>query len=265
MAKLSLVKGTTSYRAYIFVQDSSVTTGAGLTGLVFNSGSLVAYYVRPGAVATQITLITQTVTGAYSSGGFVEVDSANMPGLYRVDIPDAALATGVNAVVVMLKGAANMVPVVLEVELTAINNQVASNGGLTNLDVAVSSRSTYAGGAVASVTAPVTVGTNNDKTGYALSVTGVSAVQLGLSTVTTAQVNAEVVDALSVDTYAEPSAVPVATASLAAKIGWLMALARNKLTQTATVQTLRNNGDSSDIATAAVSDDGTTFTRNGWA
>jgi hypothetical protein len=264
MAKLSLVKGTTSYRAYIFIQDSSVTTGAGLTGLVFNSGSLVASYVRPGAARQAITLITQTVTGAYASGGFVEVDSSNMPGLYRVDIPDAALATGVDAVVIMLKGAANMVPVVLEVELTAVNNQNATTGGLTNLDATVSSRSTYAGGAVASVTAAVTVGANNDKSGYALSGAGVSAVQLGLSTVTAAQVNAEVVDALNVDTYAEPSAVPVATASLAAKIGWLMALARNKLTQTSATQTLRNNGDSSDIATAAVSDDGTTFTRNGW-
>lgn len=38
----------------------------------------------------------------------------------------------------------------------------------TRLDATVSSRSTYAGGAVASVTAPVTVGTNSDKTGYAL-------------------------------------------------------------------------------------------------
>ena len=102
MAKLSLVKGTTSYRAYVFVQDSSVTTGDGLTGLAYNTGSLVASYVRPGAARTAITLATQTATGAYSSGGFVEVDGTNMPGIYRLDVPDAALATGVNAVVIML-------------------------------------------------------------------------------------------------------------------------------------------------------------------
>lgn len=47
-------------------------------------------------------------------------------------------------------------------------NPFDANQGLTNLDAAVSTRSTYAGGAVASVTAAVTVGTNNDKTGYAL-------------------------------------------------------------------------------------------------
>ncbi len=38
-----------------------------------------------------------------------------------------------------------------------------------NLDARVSSRSTFAGGAVASVAAPVTVGVNNDKAGYGLS------------------------------------------------------------------------------------------------
>jgi hypothetical protein len=42
----------------------------------------------------------------------------------------------------------------------------------TNLDVRVSSRSTFAGGPVASVTAPVSVGANNDKGGYSLSPTG---------------------------------------------------------------------------------------------
>ena len=62
----------------------------------------------------------------------------------------------------------------------------------------------------------------------------------------------------------EPSSVPPATASLAAKIGFLMALARNKLTQTATTSTLRNDGDTSSIGTSSVADDGTTFTRNEW-
>ena len=39
---------------------------------------------------------------------------------------------------------------------------------LGRIDATISSRSTFAGGAVASVTDPVTVATNNDKTGYAL-------------------------------------------------------------------------------------------------
>jgi hypothetical protein len=51
------------------------------------------------------------------------------------------------------------------------------------------------------------------------------------------------------------------TDTLAGKVDWLTALSRNKITQTATVQSLRNDADSADIASAAVSDDATTFTR----
>ena len=47
-----------------------------------------------------------------------------------------------------------------------------------NLDARISTRSTYAGGAVASVTAPVTVGTNNDKAGYVLSSAGLDAIAI---------------------------------------------------------------------------------------
>jgi hypothetical protein len=52
-------------------------------------------------------------------------------------------------------------------------------------------------GSVGSVSAGVTVTTNNDKTGYALSGAGVSAVQSGLSTLTQAQVGTEVDSSLA--------------------------------------------------------------------
>ena len=68
-------------------------------------------------------------------------------------------------------------------------------------------------------------------------------------------------NALATTTYAEPAAVPAATASIKDKIGWLAALARNKITQTATTQTLRNDADGADIAASTVSDDLTTFVR----
>jgi hypothetical protein len=115
--KLFLPKGKIDVTVYIFIPDSSSGVGAGLTGLVHNSSGLVAYYVRPLGNATQLTLATQTVTGAHSDGGFVEVSSANMPGIYRLDLSDAICATGATQVVVMLKGATNMAPVALEVQL----------------------------------------------------------------------------------------------------------------------------------------------------
>jgi len=82
-----------------------------------------------------------------------------------------------------------------------------------------------------------------------------------LNNLSAAEANAEMVDALSVDTYSESSGVPAATASLAAKIQWLATLARNRITETSTTQTVRNNADSATIASATVSDDATTFVR----
>jgi hypothetical protein len=64
---------------------------------------------------------------------------------------------------------------------------------------------------------------------------------------------------------AELAAVPAANASPLDKLNWMFALARNKVTQTATTQTLRNDADSGNIATSTVSDDATTFTRGEWA
>lgn len=64
---------------------------------------------------------------------------------------------------------------------------------------------------------------------------------------------------------AEPGGVPALTANLKTAISWLLALARNKMLQTSTTSTLRNDADNANIATSTVSDDGTTFTRGEWS
>lgn len=137
MAKLTLKAGTTSKDINVFVQDSSKTDGSGLTGLAYNTSSLSAYYHRQGAnAAVAISLATKTL-GTWASAGFVVVDGTNLPGVYELGIPDAALAAGATWVVIMLKGAANMAPVVLEIELTAVDNQDAVAFGLSRLDAAI--------------------------------------------------------------------------------------------------------------------------------
>jgi len=136
MAKLTLKKGLTDVTVYLFVQDSSKTTGEGLTGLAYNTANLVASYVRPLGSRTAITLATLAeVTSAHTDGGFKEIDATNMPGVYRLDLPDAVCATGVPSVVVMLKGASNMTPVLLEIQLTDFDLNSTSNtvGTVTNL------------------------------------------------------------------------------------------------------------------------------------
>ena len=89
--------GSTSQTVYVTLKQDAVDAEVMprlVTGLAFDSPNIKAAYVRPGAAAVPITLITQTVDGAFSSGGFVQVSSANMPGVYRFDLPDLAVAAG---------------------------------------------------------------------------------------------------------------------------------------------------------------------------
>ena len=86
-----------------------------------------------------------------------------------------------------------------------------------------------------------------------------------LNNLSAADVNAQVLDVLATDTFAEPSAPPAATASIKDKIGWVAAVLRNKLTQTATTQTLYADDGSTTVSTSATSDDGTVFTRSEWS
>jgi hypothetical protein len=112
---IQILGGSTSQTVRLFVQDTSKTDGSGLTGLAHNTSGLVAYYAKGATgTATQITLATQTAGGAWTSGGFVAVDGTNMPGVYRLDVPNAALDSEVETIV-MLRGAANMAPVLLRV------------------------------------------------------------------------------------------------------------------------------------------------------
>ncbi len=147
--KLNILKGTSCSNGTprtclvdVFMQDSSSTTGAGLTGLTNASAGLVCYRARSddgNAGGTQITLAAGT-RGTWSSGGFVEKDATNMPGVYELGLPTTAVASGSNFVVVMCKGATNLAPMLLEIALTDYDAQNATTLGLTNLDVAVSSR-----------------------------------------------------------------------------------------------------------------------------
>lgn len=179
--KLVTLKGKTSKLIEVFIADSSSLTGAGKTGLVFNSAGLTWYYYRSGAgSATSVTLATMTL-GTWATGGFVEMDATNMPGFYQLGVPNAALATGSSQVTMLLKGAANMAPLPLEIQLSDQDPD----------DMAILKAATHAGATIPTVTAvtndvgitqagadkvwntaigtkTVTVTTNNDKTGYAL-------------------------------------------------------------------------------------------------
>lgn len=87
----------------------------------------------------------------------------------------------------------------------------------------------------------------------------------------TLDVNVTSIDSSAIDDILdeaidEPAGVFSWPGTLRNIIGWLGALARNKTTVTKSTgeQVLRNDGDDSDIASAAVSDDGDVFTREEW-
>lgn len=129
----TMLAGATSQSIYMVILDSTSTTGGRKTGLAFNTASLTAYYVLNGGSAVAITLATlAAANSAYSSGGFKEVDATNMPGVYRLDVPNAAIASGPGAVIT-LKGATGMVQVDIEIQLEAINAQDSVRAGLTAL------------------------------------------------------------------------------------------------------------------------------------
>lgn len=168
MAKQLVQINNTSRTEYVFIQNSSVSTGAGLTGLLFNSAGLTAHRCIERGAATSITLVTQTATGAYTSGGFCAVENTSMPGLYRFDVPNDCFSTaGSDKVVIMLKGATNMAPVLLEYQVVAFNPDDAVRLGLTAIPNVA--QGTIGSLPTGNATGAVTVVTNNDKTGYALS------------------------------------------------------------------------------------------------
>lgn len=121
--------GLTSLSLPVVVYDTTSTTGAGLGGLTHATSGLVLEYRRAGQSSwTSVTLVSKTL-GTYVSGGIVA--SGSRAGRYEVDIPDAAIAAGVRMVEICLRGAANMHPVDIEIELDAVDYQDAAAFGLS--------------------------------------------------------------------------------------------------------------------------------------
>ena len=92
--------------------------------------------------------------------------------------------------------------------------------------------------------------------------TDIPALIAALNNLSAAQVNAEVVDALNVDTYAEiGQEAPAATQTLRKMVAYLYKSWRNRKTQTATTRSLYNDAGAVVDQVATDSDDGTTFVK----
>jgi hypothetical protein len=92
---------------------------------------------------TSVTPVSKTL-GTYVSGGIVA--DGSLAGAYEVDFPDAAFASaaGVEWVALRIRGVTNMLPVLIEIELDAVDYQDAAGFGLSRIDQAIGSRATQA-------------------------------------------------------------------------------------------------------------------------
>ena len=108
--------------------SQSIELYLGATGLTASTSGLSARYNRTRTASVSIPLVARTIAQAWTSGGFAEVDATNMPGIYRLDLPDAALAAGADDVTIVVRGASGTNGAVMTVKL--------SSGGLTSAQTA---------------------------------------------------------------------------------------------------------------------------------
>ena len=108
--------------------SQSIELYLGATGLTASTSGLSAYYNRTRSADVQIPLVARNITQNWTSGGFAEVNANTMPGVYRLDIPNEALAAGADDVTVVVRGASGTNGAVMSIKL--------SSGGLTTAQTA---------------------------------------------------------------------------------------------------------------------------------
>lgn len=87
----------------IWVELRSSTTGLGETGNTASTSGLVAAYWRQGGTPTAISLTAlASITSVYSSGGFLEASTSLQRGVYRLDVPNTAFASGADWVTIQV-------------------------------------------------------------------------------------------------------------------------------------------------------------------
>jgi len=130
--KRKITAGTTQFNLTVIAYDNTSTSGAGLSGLTHTTSGLIVEWRRAGdSTWTQLGVGTGLVAGtlgSWTSGGIVA--SGSRAGRYQIGIPNAAIASGARFVEICLRGAANMHPVDIEIELDAVDYQTDAFGSL---------------------------------------------------------------------------------------------------------------------------------------
>ena len=273
-ALLDIVKkGSTDRSVSIRIIDS--TDGTPENGVVFNTSGIDLWYRREGAAKTSITEATlSALTDAHSDGGFLFIGD----GEYRLDLPDAAFATGANYVdvggtvtgMVVIGGRVRLVDYdpedTVRLGLTVLPNAAAeAAGGLYTRGTGAGQINQAANGTVDANTVRVgnTVQTAGDipaRLPAALTADGnikADTLRIGGTLQTAGDIGAITA------AQSEPgSGAPAANATPLTKIAYLYKAWRNRSTQTATAYNLYSDDATTVDQKATVTDNGTTFDRN---
>jgi hypothetical protein len=257
-----MYKDATDQTIYVSLKNS--TTGMGLTGLAYNTASLVCYYTRARAAAAALTLATQTTTGAHSDGGFVEVSSANCPGLYRLDLSDAIVATGVDSVHLSIKGATNLLDADISIQLYSSTPNDAS--GVTTLLTRLGTPSDLGSGATVAGNL-VDIESQTDDIGAAGAGLTVLATQASVDTIDNfLDTEIAAILALLDDPRTEPGqGAPPVNPDMATKIDYLYKAWRNKKDNNGTETKLYADDATTVDHKQATTESGGTVTKGEWA
>ena len=249
----------------LFFAGTAADPSVAMTGL----SSFTVYRSRNGGAST-----------AYTSPTITELSAANQPGLYWLLIDeDTAATSGSDEEYAITVNATGMAPAHLSLTLyipdvtvgqtLTVTTGRASVGFIANDTITAASLNADAvteiqNGLATAVNLATVAGYLDTEIAAILQDTGtdIPAQISALNNLSAAQVNAEVVDALNTDTYAEPGqGAPGATISLAQKIGYLYKAFRNRKTQTSTTFSLYADDAATVDQKSTVSDNGTTAER----
>lgn len=159
MAKLNYRSNTLSIILRMKILDTASTTGAGKTGLAYNTAGLIvatiadneATTTRYRASSSEIEDITTLGTFAAPTAGkcrFKEVDATNHPGLYEIQLEDARWSIlNARSLIITVSGASGAAQVDAEVQFEGVpanvtqwsGNDVAltSTNGVPKVDVSL--------------------------------------------------------------------------------------------------------------------------------
>jgi len=222
------------------------TTGDPVTGAAIDSGLASG--------ANKATIIKDGGAAANSTNNVAEVAQ----GFYHVDLTAAEM----NADTVCIKirvTTANVVDatVVLYTEPRSVRDLAFPNVSARGIDVDASGGVEVGSFQAGAITAAAIATDAIDADAMAAGAISAGVIDFAMS--------ADLATVVWALTPTEPAAVPAVNAPYGQILGWLHALSRNKRTQTATTEVLRNDADNANVATSTKSDDGTTFTRGEWA